>query len=71
MDFNRNNKPSVKINPLPNHIGPNVNAIVEDSDLRIKTKVDEVKSSMEEIYKVMVEIKAIPEKEVFDEEKRK
>ena len=53
LDFNRNNGPSVTTNSLLNHIGPNVNAIVEDLGLMVKTKVNEVKSSMEEIYKVM------------------
>ena len=46
-------------NPLPNHVGPIVNAIVEDSSLRVKTKVDEVKASMEEIYEVLVKMRVI------------
>ena len=47
-------------NPLPNHIEPNVNDIMEESGMKIKTKVDEIKSSMDEVYMVMVRIEAIP-----------
>ena len=57
MDFNRNNKPSVTTNPFLNHVEPNVSTIMEDLGLKIKTKMDEVKASMEEIYKMMVEIR--------------
>ena len=39
--------------------------------MKIKTKVDEVKASMEEIHKVLIGVGVIPKKEVFDEEKRK
>ena len=45
LDFNRNNRPNVMANPLPNHVEPNVNAIVEESSMKIKTRVDEVKLS--------------------------
>ena len=71
LDFNKNNGSSVTTNMLPNHTDPNVNAIVEDSSLKVKTKVDEVKVSMEKVYKVMVRVGAIPINEVFNEEKRK
>ena len=54
------------VNPLPNHIGLNVNAIMEESGMKIKTKVDEVKSSMNEVYKVMVMTRAIPKKKFFE-----
>ena len=60
LDFNGKNRPSVMANPLPNHASPNVNAIVEDSGIKVKTKVDEVKSSMEEVYKVLVKIWGYP-----------
>ena len=56
-------------NPLPNHVGPNVNGITEDLGLRVKTKVDEVNISMEEVYKVLVKIRVILEREVFIKEK--
>ena len=53
-------------NPLPNYIEPTVNAIMEDLSMRIKTKVDEIDSSMDKVYKVMVKIGAIPKKNVFE-----
>ena len=43
-------------NLLPNHTGTIINAITEDSGMRIKTKVDEIKSSMDEVYNVMVKM---------------
>ena len=67
LDFNRNNGPYVTKNPLPNHVGPNINAIMEESSMRIKTRVDEVKSSMDEVYKVMVRMRAILETKVFEQ----
>ena len=67
LDFNRNNGPNVTVNPLPNHVEPNINAIMEESSMRIKTRVDEVKSSMDEVYKVMVRMRAIFETKVFEQ----
>ena len=66
--FNRNNRPSVMANLLPNHIGLVVSAIMEDSCIKIKTKVDEIKSSMDEVYYVMVKMRVIPKKEIFVKE---
>ena len=48
------------VNPFPNHARPNVNVVMEESSTRIKTKVEEVKSFMNEVYKVMVRMRAIP-----------
>ena len=67
LEFNRNNGPNVAANPLPNHVGPNINAIMEESGMRIKTRMDEVKSSMDEVYKVMVRIRVIPKMQVLKE----
>ena len=50
-------------NPLPNHDGPKINAIVEDSTSRVKTKVDEVKAIIEEIHGALIKI-VIPKKEI-------
>ena len=68
LDFNRNNGPSVTTNPLSNHTRPAVNAIMEDSSIRIKTKVDEIKSSMDEVYCVMVKMGVILKMEIFTKE---
>ena len=67
LEFNRNNGPNVAANPLPNHVGPNINAIMEELGMRIKTRMDEVKSSMDEVYKVMVRIRVIPKMQVLKE----
>ena len=45
--------------PLPNHVGPNVNAIIKELGMKIKTRVDEV-------HKVMVRMRAIIEKNFFE-----
>ena len=66
LDFNRNNGPNVTTSPLPNHTEPAINAIIEDPGIRIKIKVDEIESSMDEVYKVMVKVGAILEKKVFE-----
>ena len=51
-------------NPLPNNIGLIINAIIEDLGIKVKTKVDEIKSSMDEVYYVMVRMAVIPKKEI-------
>ena len=55
-------------NPLPNHIEPIDNAIIEDSGIKIKTKVDKIKSSMDEVYHMMVKMGVIPKKEIIIKE---
>ena len=55
-------------NPLPNHIEPIDNAIIEDSGIKIKTKVDKIKSSMDEVYHVMVKMNVILENEISTKE---
>ena len=67
LDFNRNNRPSLTANPLPNHVGPIVNVIMEDSGMKIKTRVNEIKLSMDEVYQVMVMMGVIPKKKTFEE----
>ena len=52
-------------NPLPNHNGPNVNTIMEELGTRIKTKVDEVKSSLDEVCKALIEVGVIPKMKIF------
>ena len=39
--------------------------------MKVKTKVDEVKTSMEEIHDVLVRVRAIHKREVYDEKERK
>ena len=63
LDFNKRNGPNVMENPLPNHVGPNVNTIMEELGTRIKMKVDEVKSSMNEVC--LIEMGVIPKMKIF------
>ena len=56
LDVNKSNGPNVTANLLLNHVGPNVNTIMEELGTRTKTKVDEVKSSMDEVYKALIEM---------------
>ena len=49
-------------NPLPNHVRAKINAIVEDSALRVKTKINKLKETMEEIDEVMINVGAFPKK---------
>ena len=67
LDFNRNNGLNVTANSLPNHVGPIVNVIMEDSGMKIKTRVNEIKLSMDEVYQVMVMMGVIPRKKTFEE----
>ena len=64
LDFNRNNGPSVMINPSPNHTEPTINVIMENLSIKIKTKVNEIKSSMDEVYHVMMKMRVIHKKEI-------
>ena len=52
-------------NLLPNYVGPNVNTIMEELGTQTKMKVDEVKSSMDEMYKTLIEMGVIPEMKIF------
>ena len=54
-------------NPLPNHARPNINVVMEELSMRIKIRVDEVNSSMDEVYKVMVRMEVILETKVLRE----
>ena len=67
LDFNKSNESNVMENPLPNHVGPNVNTIMEELGTQIKIKVDEVKSLMDEVYKASIKVGVIPEMNIFGE----
>ena len=43
---------------------------MKDSTKRIKTGIEEVKASMEEIYSVMIKVEALPKEKVSGEEKK-
>ena len=67
LDFNKNNGPNVMTNALPNHVGPNVNTIMDELGTRTKTKVEEVKSSMDKVYKALIEMRVIPKMKILKE----
>ena len=67
LDFNKNNGPNMIANSLPNHVRPNINAVMEESSMKIKTTVDEIKSSMDKVYRVMVRMGAIPKMKFLKE----
>ena len=71
LNFNKHSSPNVTGNPLPNHNGPKINFMEEDSTLRVKTKVDEEKTTMEEIHDVLIKIRAILKKESYVGKKKK
>ena len=41
-------------NPLPNHPGPKINALIEDSIGSLKTKVSDVETPIEDVYKALI-----------------
>ena len=57
-------------NLLPNHVRATINDVLEDSGIKIQTKVDEIKSSMVEVYHEMVKMKVILENEIFAKENK-
>ena len=66
LDFNKNNEPNVTANPLSNHVGPNVNTIMEELAPWTKSKMDEAKSSMDEVYKALIEMWVILEMKILE-----
>ena len=52
--------------PLPNHARPNVNAIMGESNVRTKVRLDEVKLPMDVVYKTMVKMGLIPQWKIFE-----
>ena len=54
FDYNAISGPNVTSNPQPNHLGPKINALIEDSNGSVKTRVSIVKTPMKSVYKVLV-----------------
>ena len=50
---------NVTNNPLPNHSGPKINALTEDSIESLKTRVNNVKTPMENVYKALTLAKVL------------
>ncbi|XP_039062928.1 uncharacterized protein LOC120207558 [Hibiscus syriacus] len=56
INFGDSEQPNVAQNPLPNHTGTGVNAVIEEKGNGVITKVKEVKSSMHWVWGKMVKI---------------
>ena len=54
MTFENTDTPNVTVNPLPNHVGPKINAISEGNGFMIQRDVRKVKTSMMEVFKALV-----------------
>ena len=63
FNYNALGGPNITNNPLSNHLGPKINALTEDSIGSLKTKVSNVKTLMENVYKVLVLAKIIHSRE--------
>ena len=54
FDYNATSGPNVTSNHLPNHPGPKINALTEDSTGSVKTRVSNVKTPMKNVYEALV-----------------
>ena len=59
FDYKATGGPNVTSNPLPNHLGPKINALTEDSTESIKTQASNVKTPMKSVYKALVLAKIV------------
>ena len=59
FDYNAVGSPNVTNNPLPNHPGPKINALVKDSIESVKTRVSDVKTLMKNVYKTLILVKIL------------
>ena len=62
FDYNATGGPNVTNNSLPNHSRPKINALTEDSIRLLKTKISDVKTAMENVYKVLIQAKVLYQK---------
>ena len=65
LDFNFHKRicPNITCNPLPNHLGPKINALTEDFGLKVKSRVDQIKMCMDTIFKVLVQVQLFQARE--------
>ena len=56
FDYNTSGGPNITNNPLPNHPGAKINALMEDSIGFVKTKVSDVKMT---IYRALIQAKVL------------
>ena len=72
FDYNATSSLNVTSNPLPNHPRPKINALTEDSTRIVKTRVSDVKTPMENVYKTLIQAKILypEETEMIKEEEQ-
>ena len=63
FDYNALEGPNITNNPLPNHPEPKINALTEDSTVSVKTKVSNVKTPLENVYKTLIQAKILHPRE--------
>ena len=54
FDYNKIGDPNVTNNPLPNHLGSKISSLTEDLTRLVKTQVNNVKTTMESVYKALI-----------------
>ena len=59
FNYNAAGGSNVTSNPLPNHSRPKINALTEDSIGLVKTRVSNVKTLVENVYKVLIQAKVL------------
>ena len=62
FDYNAAGGPYVTSNPLPNHLGPRINALIENSIGSVKTRVSNVKTPIKSVYEALVLAKILFQK---------
>ena len=63
FDYNIVSDPNVTSYPLPNHLGPKINSLIEDSTRLVKARVNDVKTPLKSVYEALVLAKVLhPEK---------
>ena len=62
MAFEDTDSPNVTVNPLPNHVGPKINAICEEERFVVQRDVRNVITLMIDVFKALTLAKIIPTK---------
>ena len=54
FDYNTTSGPNITNNPLPNHPRPKLNALTENSMGSMRTRVNNVKTPMGDVYRALI-----------------
>ena len=63
FDYNAIGGPNVTSNPLPNHSGPKINALIKDSTRLMETRVNNVKTPMRSVCEALIQAKVLRSEE--------